>query len=71
MGNTAPGGRLALSDTGIIRKNNVMGTICKHRLCEEEKCRPLCVATEAVVRPSSTSSHHNPVKEGLLQPAWL
>lgn len=29
----------------LIRKNNVMGTICKHRLCEEEKCRQLCVAT--------------------------
>jgi hypothetical protein len=32
---------------GIIRKNNVMGTICEHRLYEEKKCRPLCVATSA------------------------
>ena len=31
MGNTAPGGRLVRSNTGIIRKNNVMGTICKHK----------------------------------------
>ena len=43
----APGRRLALSNNGIIRKNNVMGTICEHRLYEEEKCRLRCVATGA------------------------
>jgi hypothetical protein len=52
-------GAFPYRNTGIIRKNNVMGTICK--LCEEGKCRPLCVA----------STITNPVREGLLRPAWL